>query len=145
MSRPGPRGRADEREGRQVERQRPGGRALAEDDVEPEILERRVEDLLGRAVQAVDLVDEEHVPRLERGENRGDVLLLQRRARDGAQPDPELLPHDLRERRLAEPGRAGEEHVIERLGPRLGGVERDAKLLLHALLTDEVVEAAWPE
>ena len=35
--------------------------------------------------------------------------------------------------------------MIERLGPRLGGVERDAKLLLHALLTDEVVEAARPE
>ena len=58
--------RADERERRQVERQRARGRALADDDVEPEVLERRVEDLLDRAVQAVDLVDEEDVALLER-------------------------------------------------------------------------------
>ena len=35
--------------GGQVERQRPRGGALAEDDVEPEVLERRVEDLLARS------------------------------------------------------------------------------------------------
>ena len=35
--------------------------ALADDDVEPEVLERRVEDLLDRAVEPVDLVDEEDV------------------------------------------------------------------------------------
>ena len=40
--------RADERERRQVERQRPRRRPLPDDDVEPEVLERRVEDLLDR-------------------------------------------------------------------------------------------------
>ena len=44
----GARGRADERERRQVERQRARRRPLADDDVEPEVLERRVEDLLDR-------------------------------------------------------------------------------------------------
>ena len=61
----GARRRADERERRQVERQRARGGALADDDVEPEVLERRVEDLLDGAVEPVDLVDEEHVARLE--------------------------------------------------------------------------------
>ena len=70
---PGARRRADERERRQVERQRSRRGALAEDDVEPEVLERRVEDLLDGAVEAVDLVDEEHVARLERGQDRGHV------------------------------------------------------------------------
>ena len=60
---PGARRRADERERRQVERQRPRAGALADDDVEPEVLERRVEDLLDRAVDAMDLVDEEDVLR----------------------------------------------------------------------------------
>ena len=115
----GPGRRADERERRQVERQRPRGGALPEDDVEAEVLERRVEDLLRRAVEPVDLVDEEHVARLERGEDRGDVLLLERRPGHGAQPDAELLADDLRERRLAEARRAGEQHVVERLRPRL--------------------------
>ena len=74
--------RADERERRQVERQRPRRRPLADDDVEPEVLERRVEDLLDGAVQPVDLVHEEDVALLERGEDRGHVALaLERRAR----------------------------------------------------------------
>ena len=57
----GARGRADERERRQVERERPRRGPLADDDVEPEVLERRVEDLLDRAAEPVDLVDEEDV------------------------------------------------------------------------------------
>ena len=89
--------------------------ALAEDDVEAEVLERRVEDLLRGAVEPVDLVDEEDVARLERGEDRRDVLLLERRAGDRAEADAELLADDLRERRLAEARRAGEQHVVERL------------------------------
>ena len=115
------------------------------DDVEPEVLERRVEDLLGRAGEPVDLVDEEHVARLERREHRRDVLLLERRAGDRAEAHAELLPDDLRERRLAETGRAGEQDVVERLAPRLRRVERDRELLLDALLADEVVEPARAE
>ena len=120
-----PRGGADEREGRQIDRQRAGGGSLAEDDVEPEVLERRVEDLLGGPVEAVDLVDEEHVARLDRGEDRGDVLLLERGAGDRAEADAELLAHDLRQRRLPEAGRAREQDVVERLAAPLGRVERD--------------------
>ena len=44
-----------------------------------------------------------------------------------------------------EPGRAGKEHVVERLGARLRRVECDRELLLDALLADEVVEPARPE
>ena len=64
---------------------------------------------------------------------------------DGAEADAELLAHDLRQRRLPEPGRAGEQHVVERLAAPLGGVERDAELLLDPLLADEVVEPARPQ
>ena len=103
----GPRRRADERERRQVERQRPCRRPLADDDVEAEVLERRVEDLLDRRVQPVDLVDEQHVARLERREDRSQVALaLERRPGDRADADAELLADDVREARLAE-ARAG--------------------------------------
>ncbi len=139
------RGGADERERRQVDRQGARGGALPEDDVEPEVLERRIEDLLGGAVEPVDLVDEEDVARLDRGQDRRDVLLLERRAGDGAEADAELLAHDLRQRRLAEARRPGEQHVVERLAAALGGVERDPELLLDPLLTDEVVEPARPQ
>ena len=142
----GPRRRAHERELRQVERQRPRRGSLADDDVEPEVLERRVEDLLDRAVDPVDLVDEEDVLQLEAGEDRGHVALpLQRRAGDRADADAELLADDLRERRLAEPGRADEQDVVERLAARLRRRERDRELLLDALLADELVQPARPE
>ena len=142
----GARRRADQRERGQVERQGPCSRSLPDDDVEPEVLERRVEDLLDRAVEPVDLVDEEHVARLERGQDRGDVALpLERRPGDLPDRDAELAPDDLRERRLAEPRRAGEQNVVERLAAPVRGVERDRELLLDSLLPDEVGERAGPE
>ena len=139
---PGARRRADERERRQVERQRPRARALADDDVEPEVLERRIEDLLDRAVHAVDLVDEEDVLRVEPREDRRHVALpLERRAGDRADADAELLADDRRERRLPEPRRPDEEDVVERLAARLRRLQRDVELLLGPLLSDEVVES----
>ena len=137
--------RADERERRQVERQRARSDSLPHHDVEPEVLERRIEDLLGGAAHAVDLVDEDHVARLDRREDRRDVLPLERRACDGADADAELFADDVREACLAEPGRPDEQHVIKGFAARLRGGERNAELLLDALLADEVVEAARPE
>ena len=117
-----------------------------DDDVEPEVLERRVEDLLDGRVQPVDLVDEEHVARLERGQDRGDVALpLERRAGDRADADAELLADDVREARLAEPRRADEQHVVERLAPRDRRGEHDLELLLEPLLADELGQVARPQ
>ena len=146
MRRPGTRGRADEREGRQVERERARGRPLADDDVEPVVLERRVEDLLHGAVQPVDLVHEEDVALLERGEDRRHVALaLEGRAGHRANADAELLADDVGEARLPEAGRADEENVVERLSSPLRGLEDDAELLLDPLLADELVQAARTE
>ncbi len=94
----------------------------------------------------MDLVDEEDVLQLEAGEDRGHVALpLERGAGDRADADAELLADDLRERRLAEPGRADEQDVVERLAAGLRGGERDRELLLDALLADELVELARAE
>ena len=142
----GARGRADKSEGRQVERERPGRRPLADDDVQPEVLERRIEDLLDRRVEPVDLVDEQHIARLERGQDRRQVALaLDRRSRDGAQAGAELLPDDVGKARLAEAGRAHQQYVIESLVPCLRCRERDVELLLQPLLPDELVESSRPE
>ena len=45
--------------------------ALADDDVEGEVLHRRVEHLLDDAVEPVHLVDEEHVALLKTGQDGG--------------------------------------------------------------------------
>ena len=114
-------GRADQRERRQVEGHGAGAGALAEHDRQLAVLHRRVERLLDRAVEAVDLVDEEDAARLERGQEGGDVgLALERRAGGLHHRHAELGGDDVGERGLAEPGRAGEQDVVERLAAAAG-------------------------
>ena len=68
----------------------------------------------------MDLVDEQHVARLQIGQQRGEIAgALDHRARGGAEADPQLARDDLRQRRLAEAGRPEEQHVVERLASRL--------------------------
>ena len=64
----------------------------------------------------MDLVDEQHVARLEVREQRGEVAgPLEHRARGLAQVHADLVRDDVRERGLAEARRAEEQHVVERL------------------------------
>ena len=115
----------------QVQPDGTGRRALADQDVELEVLHGRVEDLLDRPVQAVDLVDEEHVAVLQVGEERGQVAGPdQDRARGDAQPDAHLGGHDAGQRGLAQAGRPGEQQVVDRLAPlprRLAARSRGAR------------------
>ena len=125
---PGARRRADQREGREVDLDRARRRPLADDEVELEILHRRIEDLLDRRIEPMDLVDEQHVARLEIGEQRREVAGLgDHRPRGRAETDAELARDDLRQRRLAEAGRADEQHVVERLAAALRGRDEDAR------------------
>ena len=115
----GARGGADQRERRQVELDRARRRALADHDVDLEVLERRVEDLLDHRREAVDLVDEQHVARLEVGQQRGEIArALEHRARGLAQVDAHLARDDVRERGLAQARRAEQQHVVERFAAR---------------------------
>ena len=89
----------------------------------------------------MDLVDEQHVVRLQIGELRGKIArLLDHRPGGGAEAHAHLARHDLRQRRLAEAGRAVEQHVVERLAARLGGGDEDLQVLADLLLADEIVE-----
>ena len=107
-------------------------RALADDEIELEILHRRIEDFFDRRRQAMDLVDEQNVARLEIGQERGEIAgALDDRAGGGAELDAQLARDDLRQRRLAETGRAREQHVIERLAALLGRRDEDAQIVAH--------------
>jgi len=92
---------ADHRERWEIERKRARCGALPHHNVDAEVLERGIKNLLRRAAHPVDLVDEEHIARLERGEDRCDVLLLDRRARDRANAHAKFFADDVREARLA--------------------------------------------
>ena len=113
---PGAGGGADQRELGEIDLHRTRRRPRADDEIELEILHRRIEDFLDRRIEPVNFVDEQHVALFEVGEERREVAGLgDHRARRGAEIDAKLARHDLRQRRLAEPGRADEQHMIERL------------------------------
>ena len=57
----------------------------------------------------------------------------------------QLVADDIGERRLAESGRAVEQHVIERLAALARRGDRHVEVLAHALLADVVVERARPQ
>ena len=109
VSRPGARGGADQRERRQVERDdRARPRPAPTRDRQLAVLHRRIEGLLDRAREPVDLVDEEDRARLERGQEGGDVALALERRAGGLHERrrSSSCGDDLRERGLAE-ARAG--------------------------------------
>ncbi len=125
---------------------RAGARALADDDVELEVLHRRIEDLFDRRRQAMDLVDEQHFARLQVRQDAGQIAgLLDHRPRRGARRHAELVGDDVGERRLAQARRAVEQHVIERLAALARRRNRDRQVLAHAILADVVVEPPRPE
>ena len=140
------RGGADEREGRQVDLHRAGRGAFADDEIERVILHRGIEDFLHMRRQAVDLVDEQHVARFEIGEQGRKVAGLgDDGAGGGAEADAHLAAEDLRQRGLAEAGRAGEQDVVERIAAIAGGGDEDFQVGLGRLLAGEIVERRRPQ
>ena len=94
----------------------------------------------------MDLVDEEDVVLVERGEHRGEVPgPLDGRTGGVAHVDAELARDDRRERGLAEAGWAVEEDVVGRLSPALRRLEQDGEVGLDLALADVLVERARPE
>ena len=64
----------------------------------------------------MDLVDEQDVAVLEIGEQGGEIARLgDHRPGGGAKADAKLARDDLRQRGLAEAGRAEEQHMVERV------------------------------
>ena len=59
--------------------------------------------------------------------------------------DAQLGGDDVRERRLAEPGRAVEQHVVEHVAARARGGDLHAQVLAHVLLADVLVERPRPQ
>jgi hypothetical protein len=137
---------AHEREPGQVELDGAGAGALADDDVELEVLHRGIQDLLDDAVQAVDLVDEQDVARLEVRKDGGEVAgPLEHGARRRLDPHAHRMGNDVRERRFAQAGGSAEQHVVERLAPLTGRLDEHGKIVLDAVLADEVLEPRRPQ
>ncbi len=138
--------RAHQGERRQLPRDGGRPRALAHHDVDAVVLHREVQHLLGRARHAVDLVDEQDLARHQRGQHGREIARV---LDGGAAREPQgaaaLLRHDHGERRLAEPGRAGEQDVVGRAVLHGRGREQQLQLAAHLDLADELGERSGAE
>jgi hypothetical protein len=142
----GPGGGRDEGEG--VDAHDVGARrgSGADHDVELVVLQRGVEFFFHYGLQAMDLVEKQHLPGLEIGENGGHIALdLQGGAGGLLEADVELVGDDGGERGFAEAGRAEEENVVEGFAAGASGFQRDGELLLGFGLADELGEAGGAE
>ncbi len=90
----------------------------------------------------MDLVDKQHVTRLQVGQDGRQVT----RARDGRAArgldlSAQLVGDNGSQRGLAQTRRAREDHVVERLAAALRRLDQHAKALLDMLLTAVIVQA----
>ena len=78
----------------------------------------------------MDLINEKNVVLFQIGEQGGQVLgLFQHRPAGLPQVHPQLGRNDVAERSLAQPGRAEQEHMVQRLAPLAGRTDEDLQLL----------------
>src|SRR5258708_39913432 len=114
-------------------------RASADQNVHPEVLERRIEDFLDVRQQPVNFVDEKYLALPNVGKYSGEIeLLLQDRARSLFEADAQLGCDDSRERCLPQAGRPVQQHVVHRLSALLGGFDGDGQVLLELGLTGAI-------
>ena len=137
---------ADQGKARQIDPHGARRRALPDDEIELEILHRRVENFLDRRAHAVDFIDEQHIMRFEVGEDRRQIAGLgDYRAGSRAEAHAQLFRHDLRQRGLAEAGRAEKQGVIKGFTAFFCCFDEDREVLPRHLLADEVGEALRPK
>ena len=88
----------------------------------------------------MDLVDEEHVSRLQIGEDGGQVAgPFQNRPRGGFDVYLHLAGDDMRQCGFAEAGGSAEQNVVNRIGALPGGLDQDAEVLLALRLPHVIV------
>ena len=139
----GPRRRADQRKTAQRKLERLGVRAAIDDEIDLKVLHRRIEELFYDAPEPMNLIDEEHVAFFERRKDADEIFgLLERRPARRPKVRAQLARDESCQRRLAEPRRAVEQNVFERLAALLGGVDRDVQVLDDALLPDVLFEGS---
>jgi hypothetical protein len=130
------RGRADEREARQRQAHAAGVGALVNNDVQLEILHRRIKIFLDGFLQAVDFVNEQNVALLQIGQQAGQVAgLLDGRAAGAFEAGPHAFGDDVGQGGFAQAGRPAEQQMIQRFA---------ALLAACTAISRRSLTLAWP-
>ena len=137
---------ADKGEGRQINPHRSCRRPLANDQIQLEILHRRIENLLNRRVQTVNLVDEQHIARLQVGQQRRQIAgARDHRAGCCAKADAEFAGDDLRQRCLSKSRRAVKEAVVHGIAAVPRRRNEGFQIGAPAALPDELGKTFGPQ
>jgi hypothetical protein len=119
--------------------------AFADHKVELEIFHRGIKDFLDRRIEAVDFIDEQHIARLEIGEDRCEIAGPgQHGARGRTEIDAQLAGHNLRQRRLAEARWSREQHMVERFGAGPRRLDEYREIFPRLLLAHELGQPLGP-
>ncbi len=121
-------------------------RPLPHHNVQFEIFQRRIQHLFHHAVQAVDLVDEEHVALFEVGEDGGQIARAGNgRPRGRTDGRAQLVGHHRGKGRLAQARRAREQDMVGHIAPALGRLDHNGERFFHLRLTQVVAKALRPQ
>src|SRR6266567_1191457 len=133
--------RADQREVPQRKGMNPRARPLSDNQVDAEIFHRGIKHFFDGGLQAVNFVEKENLFLFERSQDRRQVALaLQQRPRAGLDRNVQFVGDDLRQRGLAQPGRAVKQHVVQRFAAAARRVDSNLNIFFDALLPDVLVE-----
>ena len=130
---------AHQGERRQIELDRARARALADHQIELRVFHGRIQHFLDHGTQAVNLIDEQHVPRFEIGQQRCQITgPFEHRTGGLAQIHTQFVGNDVRQRGLAEAGRPKYQYMIQGLAPLARGLYENIHLRLDVRLPDVV-------
>ena len=130
-----------QREGIQVELYAACRRAFVYHDVYPVVLHGGIKILLHYGTEPVDFVDEEHVVRLQRSQDTGQIArLVQYRAGRDLETHAQFVGYDVAQRGLPQSRRTVQQSMVEGLAPVLGSLDENFQVFHHLQLSAEIPE-----
>ena len=130
----------------QIDLYRASAWSFIDHDIDPVILHSGIQVFLHDRAQPVNLIDKKHVVLLQRGQYPGQISrLIQHRPRRDLETNPQLVRYNIRQRRLSQPGRPMQKHMIQRLLTHAGSHDEHLQVLHHLRLSAEVTERKRPK
>ena len=130
----------------QRELNRTSARSLVNHDVDAIVLHSRVEVFLHNWAQAVNLVDEEHIVLLERGEQSRQVArLVEHGAAGHFKSHSHLVGNNARQSGLSQSWRSIEQRVVECLASLSCSSDKDLEIVDDAFLPGKVAKPRRPQ
>src|SRR6266853_3632277 len=143
---PRARRRADQGELWQIEPQTARLWSLVNDDIETVIFHGGVEVFFDRRLQPVNFVDEEHIALFQAGEKPCEFAsFFDDRSAGVFDIHAHRVGDDVGKRRLAEPGRAAQENVLQHVAALFSRFHHQLQPFSHFYLTGEFAERRWSQ